>query len=132
MGETFNDDVKRRLRQERQVVNLLWCGHRHSAKRQSLGASGEGSLAEREAAFVSYIDTLRALSTVKATSLSKYLIIMEKYIPCVVNNIYDKIVIGPIKVLDQQGTAYDTLSKDELGFCSGTDTAESQVMIFNR
>jgi len=96
---------------------------------RNLSVSGEGLLAEREAAFVSHIDTL---STVKATSLSKYLVATEKYIPHVIDNIHDKMIIGPIEVLDQRGTAYDTSSKDELGFCLGADTVESQFTIFNR
>jgi hypothetical protein len=88
-------------------------------------------LAEREAAFISPIDMLNVLSTVKTTSPSKYLIATEKYIPCVIDNIHDKVFIGPIKVLDQWSTAYDASSKDELRFCSGMNTAESQFTIFN-
>jgi hypothetical protein len=88
-------------------------------------------LAEREVAFISPIDMLNALSTGKTTSPSKYLIEMEKYIPRVINNIYDKVFIGPIKVLDQWSTTYDASSKDELRFYSGTDMAESQFTIFN-
>ena len=92
------------------------------------GVSSEGLLTEREAAFVSHIGTS---STVKATSLSKYLVATEKYIPRVIYNVHDKILVGPNEVLDERGTAYDTSSKYELRFCSGADTAESQFAIFN-
>jgi hypothetical protein len=49
----------------------------------------------------------------------------------VINNIHDKIIALLIKVLDQGRTTYDRSCENELGFRSGTNTAEPQVTVFS-